>query len=102
MKKRSFKDYVCDAIDEDIDIRFRPDKWEIDKEHQVIRLYEYVKSNDLNENKLNLLGKFWFDCDANGWDVELTVSHWYGASSKIDLQEIYYNKTLIASVTKED
>ena len=93
MNKKSFLCKVQEAMGvekEDLDILFVPDAYEIDCETKTIKLYEHVKSNDLSKDKLTKLGMFWMDCDDDGWDVTLTVEHWYGAKSEVNLQDVYY------------
>jgi hypothetical protein len=89
-KKSGFKKNVNKAIKGDeIEARFVPDAYAIDKENKRILIVEAVVHSDLSEIKLAKLGIFWFDCDFYEWDVTLIVTSG-GEPIVVDVGKIFY------------
>jgi len=83
--------------------RFVPDLWWIDRERNTIHLFEIEDTHPLPPDKLSALHNYWWDMDAWGWDLTLTVFDRYGLSPRsLSLPDYAFHMLQVLKREKED
>lgn len=72
--------------------KFIPDGYVINKDTKTIQLWEVVCSSDITGQKLIALLQFWWEMDAYGWSIEITILNGklIQTLSDIDLCDLFY------------
>jgi len=83
--------YFSEIWEEMFKPKFIPDLWRIDSDRRKIYLYEIEDTHPLSNEKLSKLHDYWWDLDAEGWLLYLTVFDRYGLNPReIDLTEFAF------------
>jgi hypothetical protein len=76
---------------------FQPDAYLIDREAQVVRIYEVEVTSPLSEKKLFDYAWFWFLWECEGdteWIPKLYTVDRYGNCNELSLQGLYYSRIM--------
>lgn len=83
--------------------RFIPDLWWIERKSNTIHLFEIEDTHPLPPEKLAILHNYWWDMDADGWQVTLTVFDRYGLNPRpLDLTDYAFHVLGVLKREKEN